>query len=104
MRSPARVRSPERKQYNLYRRRGREDVAMPGSARMGDSFGRTVLLVVLLALLCTACNRTKEERGQSGNDIGPIATEQGEKAEDTAGTDGASVKWVEVSTLVTDLE
>src|SRR5215213_4371280 len=77
---------------------------MPGSTRIGDSFGTTVLLAVLLALLCAACDRSAEERGKNGNEIEPITTDQGEKREDTAGQGGPSVEWVEVSTIATDLE
>jgi glucose/arabinose dehydrogenase len=78
---------------------------MPGApARRSDSFGRTVLLAVLLALLCTACSRTTEERGNSGNDLAPITTGQAEKKEGTAGHGGALVERVEVSTLATNLE
>ncbi len=71
---------------------------------MIDSFGRTVLLAVLLTILCAACDRSAQESGKSGNDIEPISTGQGEKREDTAGSDGAPVERVEVSTLATDLE
>jgi len=77
---------------------------MPGSTRIGDSFGTTILLAVLLALLCAACDRSAEERGKNGNDIEPITTDQGEKREDTAGQGGPSVEWVGVSTIATDLE
>src|SRR5919107_2765767 len=101
--SPARGWFAERAQYNLHRRCGREDVAMPDSARMSDPFCRTVLLAFLLALLCAACNRSAEERGRSGNDLQPITTTQREE-EDTADSGAAAVKRVEVSTLVTNLE
>src|ERR687889_323714 len=77
---------------------------MQGSARMGGSFGKTVLLVVLLGLMCAACDGSAEERGKSDNDIKPITTGQGEKEEDTSNQGRASVKRVEVSTLATDLE
>ncbi|CAN5691505.1 PQQ-dependent sugar dehydrogenase [soil metagenome] len=87
---------------------------MPGSARITDSFGRTVLLAVLLAFLCAACDRSAEESGKSGNDIEPITTGQGNKEENTAGQgkkeknsadpDRAFVERVEVGTLATDLE
>jgi glucose/arabinose dehydrogenase len=71
---------------------------------MTDSFGRTVLLVLLLALLCAACDRSAKGNGKSGNDIEPISTGRGDKKEDTAGSGGAPVERVEVSTLATDLE
>jgi glucose/arabinose dehydrogenase len=77
---------------------------MPDSVWVSESFGRTVLLAVLLALLCTACNRTNEERGKSGNHIGPISAGQGEKEEETSNQGRASVERVEVSTLATNLE
>ena len=77
---------------------------MQGSARMGGSFGETALLVVLLVLMCAACDGSAEERGKSDNDIEPITTGQGEKAEDTANQGGASVERVEVRTLATYLE
>ena len=76
---------------------------MPGSARITDSFGRTVLLAVLLALLCAACDRFAQESGKSGNEIEPITTGQGKK-ENSAGSGGAPEERVEVSTLATDLE
>ncbi len=72
--------------------------------RMGGSIGRTVLLAVLLALLCSACDRFSEESGNGGKDIEPISTGRGEKEEDTAGSSGAPVGRVEVTTLATDLE
>jgi len=71
---------------------------------MTDSFGRTVLLALLLALLCAACDRSAKESVKSGNDIEPISTGQGKKAGDTADSGGAPVERVEVSTLATDLE
>ena len=71
---------------------------------MSGAFGKIVLLTVLLALLCAACNRTNEESGKSGKDKEPITTGRGEKAESTSGPGAASKRWVEVSTLVTDLE
>ncbi len=71
---------------------------------MTESFGRTVLLALLLALLCAACDRSAKESGKSGNDIEPISTGQGKKAGATAGSGGAPVERVEVSTLATDLE
>jgi glucose/arabinose dehydrogenase len=71
---------------------------------MGCSFGRTVLLAVLLVLMCEACDRSAEVRGKSDNDIKPITTGQGENEEDTADQGGASVERVEVGTLATDLE
>ena len=71
---------------------------------MTESFGRTVLLALLLALLCAACDRSAKESGKSGNDIEPISTGQGKKAGDTADSGGAPVERVEVSTLATDLE
>jgi glucose/arabinose dehydrogenase len=71
---------------------------------MTESFGRTVLLALLLALLCAACDRSAKESGKSGNDIEPISTGQGKKAGDTAGSGGAPVERVEVSTLATGLE
>jgi glucose/arabinose dehydrogenase len=74
------------------------------STRMGGSIGRTVLLALLLALLCTGCDRFSEESGNGGKDIEPVSTGQGEKKEDTAGSGGAPVGRVEVSTLATDLE
>jgi glucose/arabinose dehydrogenase len=74
------------------------------STRMGGSIGRTVLLAVLLALLCTGCDRFSEESGNGGKDIEPISTGQGEKEGDTAGSRGAPVGRVEVSTFATDLE
>src|SRR5215211_1799606 len=78
---------------------------MQGSARkMGGSFGKTVLLVVLFVLMCAACDRSAEGRGKSGNDIEPITTGQSEKGEGTSNQGGAYVERVEVSTLVTDLE
>src|SRR5215211_2510676 len=95
---------PERAQYNLCQPHSRKDVTIQGSARMSDAFGKTVLLTVLLACRCAACNRTNEESGKSGNDIEPITTGRGEKAEGTSGPGVASKRWVEVSTLVTDLE
>jgi hypothetical protein len=45
---------------------------------MGGSFGKTVLLVVLLGLMCAACDGSAEERGKSENDIEPIAPGHGE--------------------------
>jgi glucose/arabinose dehydrogenase len=77
---------------------------MQDSMRVSESFGRIVLLAVLLALLCTACNRTNGERAKSGDDIEPITTEQGGKTEGTARHGEASRRWVEVSTLATNLE
>ena len=77
---------------------------MQGSARMGDSVGKTVLLVVLLVLLCAACDRSAEESRKNGTDIEPITTGQGAKKEDTAGPGSTSVERVEVSALATDLE
>ncbi|MDQ3863906.1 MAG: PQQ-dependent sugar dehydrogenase, partial [Actinomycetota bacterium] len=77
---------------------------MPGSSLRSDSFGRTVLLAVLLALLCAACNRTDQDQGKGGNDIEPITTRQGEKTEDAANPGGASVRRIEVSSLATNLE
>jgi len=74
---------------------------MTGSARSSDSFGKTVLLAVLLGLLCASCSESTEAVGKSGNDLEPITTQ---KEKDTAGSGGAPVKWVEVSTLATDLE
>jgi glucose/arabinose dehydrogenase len=73
-----------------------------GSA--SESFGRAVLLAVLLALLFTACDRTNKERGENGNDFEPITTGTGEKTEETTGPVGTRVERVEVSTLVTDLD
>ncbi len=67
------------------------------------SSGRAALLVVLLALLFAACDRTNEERG-NGNDPGPINAGGGKTAEDTAGSGGATVGRVELSTLATHLE
>jgi glucose/arabinose dehydrogenase len=66
------------------------------------SFGRTVLLTVLLVLLCAACDRTNEGSGGDGEDPGPI--DAGGKTEDTAGSGRTTVKRVEVSTLATNLE
>jgi glucose/arabinose dehydrogenase len=77
---------------------------MPGAARLTESFGGTVLLAVLVALLCTGCDRSAQQSGKSGNDIEPSSTGQGEKEEETAGSSGARVERVEVSTLATDLE
>nr|MDP8945385.1 PQQ-dependent sugar dehydrogenase [Actinomycetota bacterium] len=71
---------------------------------MGDSVGKTVLLVVLLVLLCAACDRSAEESRKNGNHIEPITTGQGAKKEDTAGPGSTSVERVEVSALATDLE
>ena len=68
----------------------------------GGSFGKTVLLAVLLVLPCAACDGSAEERGKGDNDIKPITTGQGEK--DTSKQGGASVERVEVSTLAADLE
>src|SRR5215207_8835366 len=79
-----------------------EDVQ--GSARMGSSFGKTVLLVALLVLMSAACDGSVEVTGKSDNDIEPITTGQGEKKEDTSSQGEASVERVEVSTLVTNLE
>jgi glucose/arabinose dehydrogenase len=73
---------------------------MPGSARV--AFGRTLLLVVLLALLCAACDRPTGERGKSNTDFEPITTGRAENTEETTGP--ASVERVEVSTLATNLE
>ena len=78
-------------------------MAIPRLVQSSSSFGRTVLLAVLLALLCAACDRSTEERGNSDNDLGPITTTQKGK-EDTAGSGGDPVERVEVSTLATDLE
>src|SRR5215213_2267918 len=103
MRPLAGVRLSDCAQYNLHRRRRREDVAIPRLVQSSSSFGRTVLLAVLLALLCAACDRSTEERGNSDNDLGPITTTQKGK-EDTAGSGGDPVERVEVSTLATDLE
>jgi glucose/arabinose dehydrogenase len=76
---------------------------MPEIVRMRESFGRTVLATFLLAFLCVACDRTNDEgSGGVGNGIGPISTEGGKK--DTAGSGGASMERVEVSTLATNLE
>src|ERR671916_85123 len=77
---------------------------MQGSARMGDSVGRTVLLAALLVLLCAACDRSAEESRKNGNHIEPITTGQGAKMEDTAGPGSTSVERVEVSALATDLK
>src|SRR5215210_6734346 len=104
MRSLARGWLPDRAQYNLRRPSSREDADMQGFARMVGSFGKTVLLAVLLVLLCAACDRSAEVRGKSDNDIEPITTSQGEKEGDTSNPGGASVERVEVSTLATDLE
>src|SRR5215213_11486957 len=104
MRSLARGWLPDRAQYNLRRPSSREDADMQGFARMVGSFGKTVLLVVLLGLMCAACDGSAEERGKSDNDIEPITTGQGEKEEDTSNQGRASVERVEVSTLATDLE
>src|SRR4029453_9963508 len=98
-RPPAAKRSPDCAQYNL-RLRSREDVNMQGS---GGSFGKTVLLAVLLVLECAACDRSAERSGKSDNDIKPITTGQGEKEKDTSNQRGASVERVEVSTLAADL-
>ena len=70
----------------------------------GDSFGKTVLLAVLLVLPCAACDRSAEVQGKGDNDIKPITTGQGEKEKDTSHQSGASVERVEVSTLAADLE
>jgi glucose/arabinose dehydrogenase len=70
----------------------------------GGSFGKTVLLAVLLVLECAACDRSAERSGKSDNDIKPITTGQGEKEKDTSNQRGASVERVEVSTLAADLE
>ena len=64
----------------------------------GGSFGKTVLLAVLLVLVCAACDRSAERSGKSDNDIKPITTGQGEKEKDTSNQRGASVERVEVST------
>src|SRR5688572_9157310 len=100
----ARGRSPDRAQYNLRRLSSREDVDMQGSARMGGSFGKTVLLGVLLVVMCSACDGSAEERGKSDNQLEPITTGQVKKVKDTSNQGGASVERVEVSTLATDLE
>jgi glucose/arabinose dehydrogenase len=70
----------------------------------GGSFGKTVLLAVLLVLPCAACDGSAEERGKGDNDIKPITTGQGEKEKDTSNQSRASVERVEVSTLAADLE
>ena len=75
---------------------------MPGSDR--ESFGRILLLAVLLALACAACDRTNEERGENGNDFSPITTGRAENAEETTGPVATRVERVEVSTLVTNLD
>jgi glucose/arabinose dehydrogenase len=75
---------------------------MPVSPPTAVSFGRTVLLTVLLVLLCAACDRTYEGSGGDGQDPGPI--DAGGKTEDTAGSGRTTVKRVEVSTLATNLE
>jgi glucose/arabinose dehydrogenase len=75
---------------------------MPVSPPTAVSFGRTVLLTVLLVLLCAACDRTYEGSGSDGQDPGPI--DAGGKTEDTAGSGRTTVKRVEVSTLATNLE
>jgi glucose/arabinose dehydrogenase len=75
---------------------------MPVSPLKVVSFGRTVLLTVLLVLLCAACDRINEGSGGDGEDPGPI--DAGGKTEDTAGSGRTTVKRVEVSTLATNLE
>jgi glucose/arabinose dehydrogenase len=75
---------------------------MRGSPPTIASFGRTALLVVLL-VLCAACDRADERNGGDGDTPGPIDAGGG-KTEDTAGSGGASVERVKVSTLATKLE
>jgi glucose/arabinose dehydrogenase len=75
---------------------------MPGSLRIKEPFGRTVLLAVLLAFLFAACDRTSEGNGSDGYTPGSIDARG--KTEDTAESGEASVKRVEVSTLATNLE
>ena len=70
----------------------------------GGSFGRILLLAVLLVLMYAACDRSAEQSGNSDNDIEPITAGQGDKNENTSDPEGASVERVEVSTLATDLE
>ncbi len=77
---------------------------MQGSARWDGSFGKAVLLAVLLVVMCAACERSAEESGNSGNDIEPITTGQAGKEKKGSNQGGASVERVEVSTLATDLE
>src|ERR671921_2802547 len=101
MRPLARGRSPDCAQYNLRRRSTRKDVDVQGSTGMGGSFGKTVLLVVLLVLICATCDGSAEVRGKSDNDIEPITPGQGEKEVGTSNPGGASVERVEVSILAT---
>jgi glucose/arabinose dehydrogenase len=76
---------------------------MPASLSAIVSFGRTALLVVLLVFLCAACGKTSQGSANDGDEPEPIDAGGG-KTEDTAGSGGASVKRVEVSTLATNLE
>jgi glucose/arabinose dehydrogenase len=77
---------------------------MQGSARWDGSFGKAVLLAVLLVVMCAACERSAEESVNSGNDIEPITTGQAGKEKKGSNQGGASVERVEVSTLATHLE
>jgi glucose/arabinose dehydrogenase len=77
---------------------------MQGSARWDGSFGKAVLLAVLLVVMCAACERSAEESGNSNNEIEPITTGQAGKEKKGSNQGGASVEKVEVSTLATDLE
>jgi glucose/arabinose dehydrogenase len=74
---------------------------MPEIPRMRGSLGRTVLATFVLAFLCVACGRINEGGEGGANDIRPISSRGGEK--DIAGSGEASVEWVEVSTLATNL-
>jgi glucose/arabinose dehydrogenase len=60
------------------------------------------MLAVLLVLLCAACGQTGQGSG-NGDEPEPIDAGGG-KTEDTAGSEGAPAKRVEVSTLATNLE
>src|SRR5215212_3185599 len=75
---------------------------MPVSSPTVVSFGRAVLLTVLLVLLCAACDRTNEGSEGDGEDPGPI--DAGGKTADATGSGRTTVKRVEVSTLATNLE
>jgi hypothetical protein len=74
---------------------------MPEIPRMRGSLGRTVLATFVLAFLCVACGRINEGSEGGANGIRPISSRGGEK--DIAGSGEASVEWVEVSTLATNL-
>src|SRR5215203_1932048 len=75
---------------------------MPVSSPTIASFGWSALLTVLLVLLCSACGQTSRGSGNGGGE--PEAIDAGEKTADATEPGEASAKWVEVSTLATNLE